>query len=185
MHILRYILKKCLTILLASFLFINSGGFIIIFYQVQNSVKSKAEEYINSGNYEKDKVVKFRLDKKELYSNVNGIVWKDKKEFEYNGALYDIISIESDSNEVIIYCLNDVAESKIVKNFSQDINDLAAGKLNNSKYKTSLVNLISQALFIFPFHFNRSADQQKYFNRYRLSLLTVILENPVPPPKSA
>jgi hypothetical protein len=178
-------LKKCLTILLALLLFINSGGFIIIFYQVQNSVKSKAEAYIRSGNYEKDKVVEFRLNKQELYSNVKRLVWKDKKEFEYNGTLYDIINIETNNNEVIIYCLNDVAESQIVKNFSQDINDLASGKLNNSKFKTSLVNLISQALFIFPFHLNKSADQQKYSNRFPVNILTVILENPVPPPKSA
>jgi hypothetical protein len=178
-------LKKCLTILLALLLFINSGGFIIIFYQVQNSVKSKAEAYIRSGNYEKDKVVEFRLNKQELYSNVKGFVWKDNKEFEYKGTLYDIINIETNNHQVIIYCLNDIAESKIMKNFSQDINDLAAGKLNNSKYKTSLVNLISQALFIFPYHLTRSADQQKYLNHTPINILTVILDYPVPPPKSA
>lgn len=177
-------LKKCLTILLALFLFINSGGFIIIFYQVQSSVKSRAEYYIRSGSYEMNKVVKFRLDKQELYSNVRGFVWKDNKEFEYNGTLYDVINIESNYNEVIIYCLNDVAESKIMQNFSQDINDLASGKLNNTKYKTSLVNLISQALFIFPFHLTRSADQQKYLNHIPVNILTVILDYPAPPPKS-
>lgn len=178
-------MKKCFAILLALLLFINSGGFIIIFYQVQSSVKSRAEYYIRSGSYEKDKVVIFRLNKQELYSNVRGFVWKDKKEFEYNGTLYDIINIENNNNEVIIYSLNDVAESKIVQNFSQDINDLAAGRLNNSKYKTSLANLISQALFIFPFRLSRSADQQKYLNHFPVNLLTGFLEYPVPPPRSA
>jgi hypothetical protein len=164
-------------------LFINSGGFIIIFYQVHSSVKARMTADIRKGDYSIENVVQFRLAKDKLHTDANGFIWKEEHEFEYEGALYDIIKVKEENENVILFCLNDLAESQIIKNFSNEINDLARGKINNSKYKTSLINLILHALYINPYKLDLQNCRQKYFINTTLYIPACFIGILSPPPK--
>lgn len=176
-------MKKCITILVAILLFINSGGFIIIFYQAQKSAKQEILCSIKDGKYKIRDIAQFRIDRTDIYRNINGFIWNDKNEFEYKGELYDIINLSAENNSLILFCINDITEEQIVKTFNNEINGLARGDLNNSKVKTSLLNLISQALIKNP------ADINQYYNYQPFNLIAdenIILayrEIPSPPPK--
>ncbi len=140
---------------------------------------------LRQGNYTADEVVKFKLSSNRLYRNGSGYLWKDSHEFEYHGIMYDIIKLVKYDDEVILYCLNDVSEAKIKAAFDNEVNDLANGKLNNSRYRTSLLNLISQAMCLNPFRLKCPAELQKFTAEFRLNIPHFIAEIPSPPPRTA
>ncbi len=176
-------MKKCITILLTILLFINSGGFIVIFYQVQKSAKEEMLVSIKTGNYKIREVVQFIINKEQYNKNINGFIWKDRNEFEYKEELYDIINISAKNDSLVLSCLNDFTEEQIVKTFNNEVNSLASGKINNSKIKTSLINLISQALLKNTFEFPRTSDEQKFYITSDDNTLLNEREIPTPPPK--
>ncbi len=128
--------------------------------------------------------VKFRINKEKLYTNTDGFTWKDNSEFEFNGMLYDIIKTEVEGDYAILYCLNDITEQEIVKSFNDEVNALAGGKLNNSTYKTSLLNIISQALCINPFEIKQPDDKQQYLSNNTARIIPLPADIPTPPPKT-
>jgi hypothetical protein len=176
-------MKKCISILVAVLLFINSGGFIIIFYQVQKHAKEEMITSIRKGNLDVEGAVQFRITKADLNKNVNGFIWKDKNEFEYKDRLYDIVSISEENDSLIIFCINDLAEERIIKTFNDEVNALACGKLNNSKTKTSLINLISQALLRNTSGVSNSENPQEIYPDFVENILLNEIEIPSPPPK--
>ncbi len=178
-------LKKCISILLLFCLFVNSGGFIVVFYQAQSSARNQMFRSLREENYSSDEIVKFRVNSGLLYRNGAGFLWKDSREFEYKGQMYDIIKMVNDNDEVIIYCLNDISEAKIITAFNDELNDLANGKLNNSKYRTSLLNLISQALCLKPFLPKGPEGRQKFISEFHLNIFNYITDIPSPPPRTA
>ncbi len=178
-------LKKCVSILLITFLFINSGGFILLFYQAQNSVRHQMFRSLQNGDYTSDEVVTFRISSSRLNCSGDGFFWKDSHEFEYQGEMYDIIKMVPADGEIILYCLNDKSEAKIKAVFNNEINDLTNGKLNNSKYRTSLLNLISQALCLNPFLLESLEDRQEFKVYLGQSILHYVKEIPSPPPRKA
>jgi hypothetical protein len=178
-------LKKCISILLISFLIINSGGFVVIFYQAQHAAKAQMRRSILEGDYTADEVVKFRLVNELIYCDADGYSWKDTHEFEYKGVMYDIIRMVKDNDHVILYCLNDISEAKIKAAFHNELNDVANGRLNNSRYSTSLLNIISQALCLNSFALKSPEKQRKFTPECRQSISPFIKQIPSPPPKAA
>ncbi len=171
--------------MLIIFLFVNSGGFIIILYQAQNSARARMMRSLREGTYDPDEVVKFKLSSDRLYRNGGGFLWKDSREFEYDGVMYDIIKLVNYDDQVTIYCLNDVGEAKIKTACDSELNDLVNGRLNNSKYRTGLLNLIFQALCLNPFLLKCPAELQIFTAELRLNILHYIAETPSPPPRTA
>jgi hypothetical protein len=176
-------LKKCINILLAFLLFINSGGFIIVFYSQQLSVKEEIFNSIKDENYLPSEIICFNIKKDLLYEDINGFIWNDKKEFEYNGRMYDVIRVSEGSNESVLYCLNDQAEERILKSFSGEFNRLVTDNPKDSKTKTSLLNLIFQALFYNQFEFSPSLKEQKLSQTVSQTITKFYIEIPSPPPK--
>ncbi len=138
---------------------------------------------IREGDFTIDKMVRFRISKNEFRTNGNGFIWKEANEFEYNRMLYDIVKVVQDKDGIILYCLNDITEEKIVKTFNDEVNDLAAGKINHSKYKTSLINLITQAVCFNPFQLTRPTVQRKYFSDTFMNPPAIVVEILLPPPR--
>jgi hypothetical protein len=169
--------------LLSFLLFLNSGGFIIIFFQVQNSVKQEMLDCIKSGKYRSQDIISFAIPTGQFMHNNNGYEWLDENEFRYSGRMYDVVCA-SDSGELkILYCLNDIPEEKIVSNFNNEINKLARGDLNNSSIKTSLLNIISQALVKNVFSFQLATENFISFSSYNEQIILREREIPSPPPK--
>ncbi len=150
---------------------------------MQKSVKQEILSNIKEGNFISDKIEKFRIKKDCFNKTINGFIWSDENEFEYRGRLYDILSIEESDDCFILSVLNDIAEEKIVKSFNDEINQLASGNLNDSRVKTSIVNLISQALVNNVFSLEISFYQCSYFSASAGKILFNDIKIPVPPPK--
>lgn len=178
-------MKKCISISLVILLLINSGGFLVILYQAQCLAKYKMAIAIQKGDYGLNNYVKFRIHKEKLFTNSDGFTWKDNFEFEYNGMLFDIIRTEEHGSFAVLYCINDTTEQKIVQSFNDEVSALACEKLNKSIYKTSLLNLISQALCVNPFYFNQPDDKQKYLLKSNMHIISFPAIIPTPPPKTA
>lgn len=176
-------MKKCISLFVAILLFINSGGFIILFYQLQQHVKTEVLGSIRRGEYRISEVTRFTINKKDLKQNINGFVWENDKEFEYQGKLYDIIDISYKNKILILNCINDTTEEKLVKSFNDEVNQLASGKLNSSKIKTSLINLISQALLKNSSGFSLWQDSRRFPDNFVEKILLCESKIPTPPPE--
>jgi hypothetical protein len=176
-------LKKFIDILLIFLLFINSGGFILVFYTQQLSVKEEIFSSIRRGNYAPSEIIYFTIYKDQLYEDTENFVWNDKSEFEYDGKLYDIIRIVVKDNKLVLYCLNDLAEEKIAKSFEGELNRLVTDAPNDSKVKTSLFNLISQALIYHKYELLPPLNGQRLNYSARESILKYYTKVHLPPPK--
>jgi hypothetical protein len=176
-------MKKCISLFVAILLFINSGGFIILFYQLQQHVKTEILNGIRKGEYNLSEAARFIISKKNLNKNINGFVWENEHEFEYEGRLYDIINISYNDDTALLNCINDITEEKLVKSFNDEVNQLASGKLDNSKIKTSLINLISQALLRNSSGFSPLEDVRKMSDNFVEKILLCDIKIPTPPPK--
>ena len=176
-------MKKSINILLGILLFINSGGFIIVFYSQQLSVKEEVFNSINNGDYSPSELICFRIKKDLLYKDKNGFIWNDKKEFEYNGRMYDVIRINENGKDYVLCCLNDLTEEKIIKSFAGEINRLVTDDPKDSKSKTSLFNLISQALLYNKFEILPFLKEQKLNQAVSETIIKFYIEIPSPPPK--
>ena len=176
-------MKKCISLFVAILLFINSGGFIILFYQLQQHVKKEILSSIREGEYNVNEVARFVLSKKDLNKNVNGYVWENAHEFKYRGRLYDIINISYKNDTAYLNCVNDITEEKLVKSFNDEVNQLASGKLNSSKIKTSLINLISQALLKNSSGLSLWQDNRRFPDNFVENILLSESKIPTPPPR--
>lgn len=178
-------MKKCISILLIILLSVNSGGFIIIYFQLLNSVRQEMLTSIRDGSINSGESIQFRISKAQYKVNIGGFNWHDSNEFEYKDCLYDIIKISETGNSLILFCINDKTEEKIVKSFNGELNNLAKGDLRNSKLKTSVINLVSQALIKNSFEPARNADTHKYISIHKEKILLNEKEIPSPPPRIA
>lgn len=176
-------MKKCISILLSALLFINSGGFIIIYYQLLHSAKKEMLFSISEGTYKSEEVIKFRIPEGQYQNNINGFLWITSKEFQYSNCLYDIITVSREKESFVLICINDKAEEKILKSFHNELNALARGDIDNSRVKTSLLNLVSQALIKNSFDLMIKPFEQKIFSFSAENILLSEIEIPSPPPK--
>ncbi len=128
----------------------------------------------------------FRILKKCLYVDNNGINWEGKNEFRISSELFDVVEIlddEADNDYLIIYAINDKQEETLVKTFDNLINELITEHTSNPKIRSILHNLISQALpkidfslipakqsYLIPNHLT------SFLNSFKTDILT-------PPPK--
>jgi hypothetical protein len=66
--------------------------------------------------------------------------WLGKKEFEYKGAMYDVVNKAESNKEYIFYCLNDEKEELLIKSYNRHFDDNKdKATNNNSRYFFSLV----------------------------------------------
>lgn len=90
-----------------------AGGYHLAYYIYQFGLKSEMKSYILD---HKDA----GLGEKIFIATVNGKIldsqfqWEEEgEEFTYNGALYDVVSISSNTQGLNIICLKDRAENKL------------------------------------------------------------------------
>jgi hypothetical protein len=114
-------------------------------------------------------------------SNKTAIRWiKENKEFVYNQDLYDIVSIEVKNDAVVYYCINDLKEKQIIKDFEK----ISKNKVNAPSSKTQLnINLLLILFFQSPE--NSYSDVPKEFRfpelfHFYISAIKDILS---PPPE--
>ena len=150
---------------------------------MQKSVKEEMLNTIRLGNFSVKDIIEFRINKNDYLVNNNGIIWEDENEFEHLGNMYDVIRSKDSCGIKVLYCLKDNAEELIVKNFNDEINSLARGDLSKPGIKTSLLNIITQALIKNSFQFNSGYKQQTIVTCFAFRILLTDRDIPSPPPR--
>jgi hypothetical protein len=67
---------------------------------------------------------------------------REKKEFLYQNAMYDVVKVKTSNNQVSYYCINDTQEKQIINNFEK-----TAGKRMNTSKSRLLSKLIIHSLY--------------------------------------
>lgn len=108
-------MKKIAYILLAILFFINSCGYLIIFYFAQYQLKRQIRNEIIK-DISDELLFCIIIKPEDLFVDHNGIIWKDKDEIQYRGKLFDIVKIKNDGEQrLILYCFEDEKEEQLIK----------------------------------------------------------------------
>lgn len=102
-------------------------------------IQNEVEELINSGIDAKDLTL-LSFTQKEL-SQLN---WKDAKEFEYKGEMYDIVEREQKGNTTLFWCWKDEKETNHNAKLHEILRRLFGDSLHqkNQKHAGKFFNLI-------------------------------------------
>ena len=145
-------------------------------YQTRKEVKSQIISKID-----KKELTLLRFTKTEIENKIN---WKDKKEFEYNGDMYDIVETKTDNENILFWCISDKKETYINKK----IDTLLATVIDNNtqrKENKKILNTFLKALYFQNIKTDNILliENQKiissYVNNYKTSFTPPIY----PPPK--
>ena len=105
-------MRKFLSISLFALLLLNLFGFYIAFVIKQGDVQKEMEALTNAPVHTAPAFISFS---KNDFAN---IIWlRDKKEFRFNGKLYDVSRIEILKDEVKLFVIDDLAETKLIDEF--------------------------------------------------------------------
>ncbi|MCX6234249.1 MAG: hypothetical protein NT175_05925 [Bacteroidetes bacterium] len=147
-------MKKILSAILLIAIVYDTCGYYLCFRMMQQEVRKEIRKEIRS-----------RISKEDLtricipVNNKTAIRWiKENKEFVYNQDLYDIVSIEVKNDAIVYYCINDIKEKQLIRDFEK----LSKNKVNAPRSKTQL-NLNFLLVFFFQSSENSLYDVPKEF----------------------
>lgn len=111
--------------------------------------------------------------------------WKHKREFEYNGLMFDIVEADSMENEVYYLCFPDKQETALNHEFKDLLNQRYADDDSSNKNQRLISNFI-RSLFVPEFTEENSFISTFYLKHndyYSQILHQVYLERLSPPPQ--
>jgi hypothetical protein len=174
-------MKKVIPILLTFLIFFNSSGYIFIYIERLANNKREMKALI----YSKDSLSIIQKLKFTWFDYETKLNWKEEKEFEYKGRMYDVERVEIKSNYVIVYCLRDETEEMLISNFEK------GQKSNSTKDKIALGSHASSIAFhllaiqsetyLSKIKNNVILHSGSYVNYYK----SIYKNFPAPPPKLA
>lgn len=168
-------MKKCIHISLVFLFLFNSFGYVILFLKLQEDIKKEVLQKISAVIPEKDllKISFFKNDK---------INWKETNEFEYHGAMYDVVKREDKGNYIVLYCFNDEKEASLLKNFKKQFDD-ERNKKTNTAGKINLTNFSFTAIPGQIFSFNNQNHLYEQIHIKSTFYNSIKMEVISPPPK--
>ena len=126
--------------MLSFLIFFNSIGYIVLYVERLADNKKEMFTLINSVRDLSD-IHKLKFTQYEYTRRLN---WKDDNEFEFEGKMYDIVKIEMDKDEVIVYCIWDKREDELISIYEKHCrNNSAKDKIHSSQNSTNTSNLLA------------------------------------------
>jgi hypothetical protein len=169
-------LKKCISILLAFLIFLNSAGYIILFWQIQQDIKREMIQKI-SAILPSDNLTCIKFLKKDISRSE----WIKKNEFEYNGSMYDVVKKEETSQYYFFYCINDQNEEILIKNYSRQFDD---NKEQTTQHSLRIfVTLVAPAILKNKIFVKRTDTVSSISNYLSFNYQSIWLDKLTPPPK--
>lgn len=110
-------MKKILAIFIVVLLLFNSMGYYIVFKATQYAIKKEIKNIIKQGVPDKD----FSLIKVAAadFQKRAALEWLDKKEFRYQGQMFDVVRYNTCNDTTYYYCINDKQEEKLFSNLDK------------------------------------------------------------------
>jgi hypothetical protein len=139
-------MKKILSILFLAIFLFNLLGYYFVVYLMQQSVHSEMKAFIKK-NPPLDKLERLVISDKEMNSREVFKFKDDKKEFVYNGKLYDIVKETKDGTNTIFYCINDKNEEQLLAGLCEHFkNNFDQNGPAKDKSRQLIKNIIKEAL---------------------------------------
>lgn len=170
------VLKKCISILLAFLIFLNSAGYIILFWEIQQDVKREMIKKI-SGILPSEELTCIKFLKKDISRSE----WIEKNELEYNGSMYDVVKKKETIIYFLFYCINDQKEEILIKNYSRQFDDNKEKPTQHSA--RSLVTLVAPAILKNKIFIKRIDTVSSINNYLSFNYQSIWLDKLTPPPK--
>ena len=160
-------------------MFLNASSYIFIYVGRLATHRWEINVVINSQRNSLN-IKELKFTRVEYESKLR---WKDEKEFEYNGKMYDIASVKETGDNIIIYCVRDKKEETLISNYE---------KLHRTNSTKDKIASDSQTLLM-AFHFLATPNESYKLSKTSNSLLfpwgiidiynSVHIKFPTPPPR--
>jgi hypothetical protein len=171
---LAFILLSCILTdpMMGTFTWLNYKKSI-----VKKEVNKQIAEGIN-----KDDLILLKFTKEEMHSKLR---WENKREFEYNRRMYDIVEAKVEGEHIYYWCLPDHEETNLNRRL-ENLLDKALKK--NSKIIKEITPLMSPfkslyCLSSFNIELSISESLAKRFCLFSRVYSQIITQPPSPPPK--
>jgi hypothetical protein len=176
--------KKILSLLLLSAIFLSTIGYHFIFQAQQHQLKEQMKEALRK-NADPLKVVEIRISLSDKNS-IAELKWEDESEFILKGEMYDVIEKKKEGNELIIRCVKDKKETHLVNEYTrinkEDQND------PTSKNKSSILLKLIGSVFLkteWPVIPNPFITGKKESLIHKDTICSVDKDIFIPPPQNA
>jgi hypothetical protein len=157
---------------------LSSSGYILIYVERLANNKQEIQLIINS-KMNSPNLLKLRFTKSE-YTLLN---WKDEKEFEFGGNMYDVANTEITDKEVYVYCLRDENEEMLITCYENlykcnSFNDKILSSPQTLTFNSQLLAIQNEL-----FSFERTTDVILFSDNYINNYHSIHQKFPTPPPK--
>lgn len=172
-------MKATIYIILIISLFFPLGG-SFIFLQIQRQLIKKEIKHRIIEGIDKDELVVLRFTRTESEEKLR---WKESREFEYGGEMYDIVDSESGGDTVTYWCWWDRAETKLNKHLNEQASRTSEHNPWNQENLKRITTFLQSLDSPSRFNFNLFAD-----SRYCLVPAPEVIyasnciSPPIPPP---
>jgi DUF2075 family protein len=158
----------------------NIAGYHLVFNFKRNEIKTEMAELINSSLKQKgvQRLIISLTDKVAI----NELIWKDGKEFEWNGVLYDLVQKTEDNGKLLLDCIPDKKETSLQKDYARMNKDNLP---KSNKGAIQLLKIISSVYTedIFSKNISPFSHAKATFYAYADGLIANSYAVIVPPPK--
>jgi len=115
-------------------------------------------------------------------NEISASEFKEKDELEYKGSMYDVVKKNETEHYYTFYCVNDLKEAQLIKNFRQHF-DENKEKTNQTNAKT-LISLIAPAIIKYNEAVKRIDIVLSRNNQISFNYQSIWLDKFTPPPRS-
>lgn len=163
--------------MIAFLIFLSSTGYIIIFWELQQETRREMIQKI-SGEIPDNELTCITISKNEISASE----FKQKDELEYKGSMYDVVNKSETDKSYTFYCLNDVKESQLIRNFRNHFDDNKENtNQNNSRI---LIPLIAPAVIKNDETVKRVDVVFSMNNHFSFNYKSIWLDKFTPPPRT-
>lgn len=157
------------------------GGYQIISACYRLELKFEAKQFLKS-NPTGDYLSNFQFDLKNGEIDAANFEWEEKgKEFKFNNKMYDVVQINEQQQQVIIYCYNDSGESKLEQHLDEIHQKQNNPKASSTAAFQKLISLSFESVKLHDFYLVPTRLDLK-FNGYEIAVLHQSIDILVPPP---
>ena len=176
-------MRKIISNILLLFVLFQLAGYLLIFKTQQFQIRKDIKYRIKAGIPD-DELVLITI-QNSLLDDKNPIFqWIHKKEFRYNGNMFDIVRKQVYMDSTQFYCLSDHQETQLFANLEYLVKKEMAQNSEQKQQRERASQLLNSLYFSQTFHPNFiNSSQEIEFLDYYFRLKTWINAPNIPPPK--
>jgi hypothetical protein len=114
-------LKKLLTYIVLILFIYNLAGYYIVYKGWQKGIRQQIKYQIGHG-LKLSEIEVLAFSKADLQTKTIILEWENDDEFRYNNYMYDVVSSKETNDSIVLLCINDHKEKKLLDQFEAYVN---------------------------------------------------------------